>query len=55
MMGHLNEWSGDRMTEDKTGGLGILGENENGKRRADCCAERKLCVGAICISSISIY
>ena len=54
-MGHLNEWSGDRMMDDKTGGLGISGENENGIKMTDCCAERKLCVVVICISSTSMY
>ena len=28
-----------------TGGLGVLGENDNGRRVTDFCAERELCVG----------
>ena len=45
VLGDLNGWVGDRVRVGITGSFGILGENDNGRRVIDFCAERGLCVG----------
>ena len=44
-MGDLNGWVGERVRADITGVFEVLGENSNGKRVVDFCAERGLCIG----------
>ena len=41
----LNGWVGDRLRLGITGGFGVLGENNNGRRVIDFCAVRGLCFG----------
>ena len=43
--GNLNDWLGDRLRASITGGFGVPGENRNGRRVIDFCAEKGLCVG----------
>ena len=47
MLGDLNGWIGDRMRASITGAFGVPGENKNGRRVVEFCAERGLCVGDI--------
>ena len=42
MQGDQNGWFGDRLRVVITGGFGVSGENENGRRLIHFCAERKL-------------
>ena len=44
-MEDLNGWIGDRTRACITGVFGIPGENDNGRRVMEFCAERGLCVG----------
>ena len=44
VLGDLNGWIGDRVRADITGAFGVPGENENGRRVVEFCAERGLCV-----------
>ena len=39
----LNGWIGDRLRAGITGAFGVPGENENGIRVVEFCAERVLC------------
>ena len=45
MLGDLNGWIGDRVRAGITGAFGVPGENENGRRVVEFCAERGLYVG----------
>ena len=45
VMGDLNGWVGDRVRAGITGAFGVPGENENGRRVVEFCAERGMCVG----------
>ena len=40
ILGDLNGWIGDRRRAGITGAFGVLGENDNGKRVVEFCAER---------------
>ena len=44
-LGDLNGWIGDRTRAGITGAFGVPGENDNGKRVVEFCAERGPCVG----------
>ena len=44
-MGELNRWIGDRMRVGITGVFGVSGENDNGRRVVEFCAESEVCVG----------
>ena len=44
-MGEVNGWIGDRTIAGITGAFGVPGENDNGRRVVEFCAERGLCVG----------
>ena len=44
MDGTLNGWIGDRMRDGITGALKVPGDNDNGRRVVDFCAERGLCL-----------
>ena len=48
VLGYLNGWVGDRMRAGITGGFGVLGENDNGRRVIDFCADRGLYVLNTC-------
>ena len=41
----LNGWIGERMRVGITGAFGVTGENDNGRRVVEFCAERGLCGG----------
>ena len=45
ILGDLNGWIGDRTRDGITGAFGVPGENDNGIRVVELCAERGLCVG----------
>ena len=45
VLGDLNGWIRDRVRAGITGASGAPGENDNGRRVAEFCAERGLCVG----------
>ena len=45
ILGDLNGWIGDKTRTGITGDFGVSGENDNGTRVEDLCAERGLCVG----------
>ena len=47
ILSNLNGWIGDRMRAGITGGFGVPGENDNGRRVVEFCAERD-CVEIIC-------
>ena len=40
----LNGWIGDKTSAGITGAFGVPGENDNGRRVVEFCAERGLCV-----------
>ena len=40
----LNGWVGDRKRDGITGGYGVEGEIENGKKVIDFCAEKGMCI-----------
>ena len=40
MLGDLNGWIGDRVRISITGAFGVSGENKNGRRVVEYCAER---------------
>ena len=44
ILGYLNGWVGDRVRTGITGAFGVPGENKNGRRMVEFCAERGLCV-----------
>ena len=44
VLGDLNGWIEDWMRAGTTGPFGVPGENGNGKRVVEFCAERRLCV-----------
>ena len=44
VLGDLNGWIGDQKRDGITGGFGVEGENENGRRVIDFCAEKGMCV-----------
>ena len=44
MLGDLNGWVVNRLRVGITGGFGVPGENDNGKRVIDFLAERRLSV-----------
>ena len=44
MVGDLNGWIGDRVRASITGGFGVPGENDKGRRVVEFFAERGLCV-----------
>ena len=41
----LNGWIGYRVRASISGAFGVPGENDNGRRVVEFCAERGLCVG----------
>ena len=41
------DWRGDRVRAGITGAFGVPGENDNGRRVEEFCAEKRLCVGNI--------
>ena len=45
ILGDLNGWIEDRMRASITGAFRVPGENDNGRRVVEFCAERGLCVG----------
>ena len=45
MLGDLNRWIRDRVRGNITGAFGVPGENDNGRRMDEFCAERGLYVG----------
>ena len=45
ILGHLNRWIGDRKKAAIIGGFGVPGEDDNGRRMVELCAEKGLCVG----------
>ena len=47
ILGDLNGWIGDRTRAGITGAFGVPGENNNGRRVVEFCAERGLCLGNI--------
>ena len=42
----LRRWIGDRMRPSITVAFEVPGENDNGRRVVESCAERGLCVGS---------
>ena len=44
VLGDLNGWIGDQKRDGITGGFGVAGENENGRKVIDFCEERGMCV-----------
>ena len=44
MGGTLNGWIGDRMRDGIIGALKVPGDNDNGRRAVEFCAERGLCL-----------
>ena len=47
MLGDLNGWTGDRLRAGITGAFGVPGENKNGRKVVEFCAERGLGVDNI--------
>ena len=45
ILGDINGWIGDRTRSGVIGAFGVSGENYNGRRVMELCAERGLCVG----------
>ena len=45
ILGDLNGWIRDRTSAGKTGAFGVPGENNNGTKVVEFCAEGGLCVG----------
>ena len=45
ILGDLNVWIGNRMRAGITGAFGVPGENDNGQRVVEFCAERRLYAG----------
>ena len=43
VMGDLNGWVGDWVTMGITSAFEVPGENDNGRRVVDFCAEKELC------------
>ena len=50
--GDLNGWIGDRTRAGITGAFGVPGENDNGRRVVEFCAEKGLCVCNINLSTV---
>ena len=44
-LGDLNGWIGDRTKASITDAFGVPGDNDNGRRVVEVCAEIGLCVG----------
>ena len=44
MLGDLNRWIGDRVRAGITGAFGVPGENDNGRKVVELCAEGGGCV-----------
>ena len=44
ILGNLNGWIGDRTRTGITGTFGVPGDNDNGRRVVEFCAERGMCV-----------
>ena len=55
ILGDLNRWIGDRTRPHITGAFGVPGENDNGKKVVDFCAERELCVGNTYFKHMSLH
>ena len=45
ILGNQNGWIGDRIKAGITDAFGVPGENDNGRRVLEFCAERGLCMG----------
>ena len=45
IVGDLNRWIGDWTRAALTDAFGVPGENDNGRRVVEFCAERGLCLG----------
>ena len=41
---YLNGWIGNRTRDGITNAFGVPGENDNGRRVMEFCAERRLCI-----------
>ena len=46
-LGDLKEWIGGRVRAGINGAFGVPGEDDNGRKVVEFCAERWLCVGNI--------
>ena len=44
ILGDLNGWIGDRTRDDIPCAFGVPGENDNGRRVMQFCAEKGMCV-----------
>ena len=44
-MGDLNGWIGERVRAGITRAFGVPGENDNGRRAVEFCAQSGLCIG----------
>ena len=53
-LGDLNVLGGDWIRVDITGGLGVPGENDDGRRVISLCDKKWLCVGNLHISSTRV-
>ena len=55
ILGDLNEWMGNRTRAGITGAFGVPGQNGNGRRVVEFCAERGLCLGNTYFKHICLY
>src|SRR5678815_2301140 len=55
VLGDLNGWIGDQKRNGITGGFGVVGENENGRKVMDFCEERGMCVSNTFFKHKSIH
>ena len=55
ILGDLNGWIGDRVKAGITSVFGVQGENYNGRRVVEFCAERGLCVSNTCFEHRSLH
>ena len=55
VLGDLNGWIGDQKRDGITGGFGVAGENENGRKVIDFCEERGMCVSNTFFKHKSIH
>ena len=55
VLGDLNGLIGDKTRAGITGAFGVPGENDNGRRVVEFCAERELCVGNTYFKHKSLY
>ena len=55
VLGDLSRRIGDRLRQGITGAFGVPGENDNGRRVVEFCAERELCVGYMYFERKSLH